>query len=411
MLKTVLKGIKPTDKKLLTRIVASLKKLQRLLDKAKVDAKAVVGGSIAKDTYLKGDHDCDVFVKFDYEKYKDKNLSKELGKVLKPLKPELVHGSRDYYFIKNEIQYEIVPVFDIDDPKKAVNVTDMSPLHVKWVKDKVKNKKDLVDEIRLAKQFCKVNRVYGAESYIKGFSGHVLDILVIYYGGFEKFLAAVTKWKDKEVIDPENFYKGLALKQMNKSKIEGPLVVVDPVLPERNAAAALSTEKVNELKDAAKKYLAKPDVLMFKIKKITKTELKRQKGKDKLFIFEATPMTGKEDVVGAKLLKAMELIRNQLKFHDFILKEADWYWDKKGKALLWYKVDSKELFPIQKWLGPPLAEKERVESFKKKYDKTFEENGSICSYIKRSYVKPEQLIKDVLKDKLLLQKVKSIKIV
>ncbi|HII71556.1 TPA: CCA tRNA nucleotidyltransferase, partial [Candidatus Woesearchaeota archaeon] len=60
----VLKEIKPTDKKLLKTVDAALKKLNDLLKKAKIDAVAVVGGSIAKDTYLKGDHDCDVFVKF-----------------------------------------------------------------------------------------------------------------------------------------------------------------------------------------------------------------------------------------------------------------------------------------------------------------------------------------------------------
>ncbi|MFC1722896.1 nucleotidyltransferase domain-containing protein [Nanoarchaeota archaeon] len=402
----VLKRIKPQDKKLLKAVDASLKQLNNLLKKGKVNAVAMVGGSIAKDTYLKGDHDCDVFVKFNYMEYKGKDISKVLGKVLKSLKPELVHGSRDYYFIKNEICYEIVPVLDITDPKKAENVTDMSPLHVEWVK----KHKGLEDEIRLAKQFCKAAKVYGAESYIRGFSGHVLDILVVHYGGFEKFLKKAVKWKDKEVVDPEKFHKD-ALKEMNQSKTESPIIVVDPVLPDRNAAAAISYEKMERFKEAARSYLKEATLGAFKIKKVTKTELNRRAGKDRLVLIEAFPKVGKEDVVGAKLLKAMELLRNQMKFYDFDLKESGWEWDKQGKALFWYILDKKELIPIAKWFGPPLVENDRVENFKKKYAKTFDEKGRICTYVKRKYINVDQLIIDVFKDDLMKQKVKLIKVI
>ena len=404
MLDGVLKDIKPSDAKLLKSVDVALKKLNDLISKKKVKAVAVLGGSIAKDTFLKGDHDCDVFVKFDYKTYKDQDISKELGKVLKSLKPELVHGSRDYYFIKNIIQYEIVPVLDIKDPAKAVNVTDMSPLHVDWVK----KHPGFEDEIRLAKQFCKAARVYGAESYIKGFSGHVLDILVIYYGGFEKFLQNAVNWKDKIVVDPEKHYNKDALVKLNKSKIVSPLIVVDPVYKERNAAAAMNEKMLDKFKETAREFLKKPTKDFFKIKKFTKAELKRQAGSDKLVVLEVKPLDGKKDIVGAKLLKAMELIRNQIKFYDFDLKEADWVWEN-GKAYFWYVVEKKDLFPITKWPGPPTSEPERVKSFKEKHEKTFMDKGRICAYVKRRYTKVEELLKESLTDELLKQKVKSIK--
>ncbi len=402
--KAVLKRIKPTDQKLRVKVDRFLKKLNDLLGKHK--AEAMIGGSIAKDTYLEGDHDCDIFVRFDYETYKDKDISKILGRVLSPLKPELVHGSRDYYFVKKQVNYEIVPVIHIDDPTKALNVTDMSPLHVEWVK----KHPGFEDEIRLAKQFCKAAKVYGAESFIRGFSGHVLDILVIHHGGFENFLKKAVRWKDKEVIDPDKHHKKDALKNFNKSKIEGPIIVVDPALPERNAAAALSYEKFERFKKAAHEFLKSPDKKFFEIKYIEPSDLVKRKGKNKLIMLEATPLPGKTDIVGAKLLKALELIRNQLKFCDFIVKEVDWEWDKKGKALFWFLLDPKDLFPITKWPGPPLVEKERVKSFKQKHKKTFIEKGRIYSYVKRKYVGADDLIKDLLKDPLLKQKVKSIKL-
>lgn len=403
MLGEVLKNIKPTDKKLLKDVDAFLKKLNAQIKKSGAKATAVMGGSIAKDTYLAGDHDCDIFVRFS-RSYKDKDLSKELSLILKPFKPKMVHGSRDYYHIKNGINYEIVPVLDIKQPSDAANVTDMSPLHVSWVK----KHPGFNDDIRLAKQFCKAAHVYGAESYIKGFSGHVLDILVIHYGGFIKLLRASQKWKDKEVIDPEKHYKRDALKQLNRSKIDSPIIIIDPVLPQRNAAAALSYDKLDVFRKAASEFLAHPEPSFFVITEKTEKELKQEAGNNKLLLIDVEAFAGKEDIVGAKLLKAFQQIRNQLKFYDFEVLQGGWKWNKKKKAQFWYILPPKELMKIKKWIGPPLSEKDRVKNFKSKYKKTFTENGRICTYVQRRYIKPEQLIDHIIKhDEHLYEKVKK----
>ena len=75
ILEGVLKKIKPTDEGILKDIEKFIENINSEIKKKKIKAKAVVGGSIAKDTYLQGDHDCDVFLQFDYS-YKDKDLSK-----------------------------------------------------------------------------------------------------------------------------------------------------------------------------------------------------------------------------------------------------------------------------------------------------------------------------------------------
>lgn len=212
------------------------------LKKSKIKAEAVVGGSFAKDTHLIGDHDCDIFVRFDYKKYKETDLSELLEKILKQFKAERVHGSRDYFQFRKSLNYEVVPVLKINKASEAVNVTDASPLHVAWIR---KYKKS--DEIRLAKAFCKAYKIYGAESYIKGFSGHVLDILTVYYGDFIKLLKASQKWKDKTVIDIMKYHDD-ALFELNSSKLQSPLIVVDPIQKDRNAAAALSYEAVEMFK-------------------------------------------------------------------------------------------------------------------------------------------------------------------
>ncbi|MBW2971728.1 CCA tRNA nucleotidyltransferase [Candidatus Woesearchaeota archaeon] len=400
----VLDQIRPTDKAALKEVDLFLKKLNSEIKKNRIKAKAVLGGSMAKDTFLKGDHDCDIFVKFDLS-YKDKDISKMLASLLKQFKPSLVHGSRDYYRVKNDMNYEIVPVLDIKDPKEAANVTDMSPLHVEWVK----KHPGFTDDIRLAKQFCKAAGVYGAESYIKGFSGHVLDILVIHYGGFNKLLIASQKWKDKEVIDPEKHYRRDALHKLNRSKTDSPIIIIDPVDPQRNAAAALSSEKLERFRKAAEAFLKSPSEESFTVKEKTVEQLKKESGRNKLVLLDVEAFTGKEDVVGAKLLKAFQQIRNQLNFYDFQILDAGWNWNKKRKAMFWYILDPKDLVPIKKWVGPPLTEKERVQNFKTKHKKTFTEKGRACTYVKRRYVEAEALLDDVIKqDEYLYEKVKKV---
>ena len=51
-------------KDILVELAPTIKKLNELLQDAKLDAYAQVGGSLAKGTYLQRDFDCDVFVLF-----------------------------------------------------------------------------------------------------------------------------------------------------------------------------------------------------------------------------------------------------------------------------------------------------------------------------------------------------------
>lgn len=80
----VLRRIKPTmdeEEALHARITGFLKEVNR----AGGDARAVLGGSGAKGTWLKGQHDADVFVLFP-GKYKSESLADILEKRLKKFK-------------------------------------------------------------------------------------------------------------------------------------------------------------------------------------------------------------------------------------------------------------------------------------------------------------------------------------
>src|SRR3989338_3099690 len=171
VLREVLKTVKPVPeeerrvKALVTEVVAKLKLPQ---------TTASLGGSGAKGTWLHGDHYVDIYVQVDKKKLQTKEISVLLRAHLKKKFSQVtqLHGSRDYFQIRHGgFTFEIVPILKIRKADEAVNITDISPLHARWV---TKHKKG--DQIRLAKAFCRAQGCYGAESYTQGFSGYVLEI-------------------------------------------------------------------------------------------------------------------------------------------------------------------------------------------------------------------------------------------
>jgi tRNA nucleotidyltransferase (CCA-adding enzyme) len=382
ILKEVLSEIKPKKKD--KEVYNFVNKLRKKVGK---QGDVIIGGSFAKDTHLKDNYDVDIFVRFN----KKNNLSERLEGFLKDWDYERIHGSRDYFKIG---RYEIVPVLNIDKPEDAENVTDMSPLHVKWVID---NSDELLrDDIRLLKQFCKGIGVYGAESYIKGFSGHVVDILVIYYGGFLKVLKNACKWKEKEIIDYYNYHKGKVMWNINKSKLESPLIVVDPVLPYRNAAAALSVEKFRKFIDCAKEFLKKPSKKYFKVERF---DAEKYDG----IVLEFEPLNGKEDVVGAKSLKVFEFIKKGLK--EFGVVDSGWEFGK-----MWFKVKNEKIGKEYERVGPSLKFKEGVKKFREKHKKTYVKKGKVCCLLKRKYVNVVDKLEYLLSKKYVKEKVKCIQL-
>lgn len=399
VLKEVLLEIKPNaeeEKELITKINAFLKKLNSGLK----HAKAELYGSGAKGTWLKGGFDADIFVKYNYKKFSGKSdkISEELRKYLskKRLKFGVMHGSRDYYRIKDDsFVYEIIPILDIKKADEAKNITDISPLHAKWVKANA-NKK-LIDDIRLAKAFLRANGLYGAESYINGFSGYVTEILIIYYRGFLNLLKASAKWKDKQAIDIKKYHKDVFL-ALNNSKLESPIIVVDPVDKTRNAAAALSYEKADKLKEAAKGFLKKPDKRFFEKEEITEDKLKEKSKGKKLAIINVKTESGKEDVIGARIVKSYGFILKKLGEKEFKVTDSGWAWDKKKKAMIWLMIDSKELSKYREHEGPFLDRKQHVNAFREKYRKVYEKGGRLYAMVEREHTKPEVYIKELMKD-------------
>lgn len=360
------------------------------------DVEVVAGGSTAKGTFLKGNFDVDMFVRFK----QGGDLSDLLEQVVIDLASELnviferVHGSRDYFqFSFQGFFFEIVPVKFIDDIGQVENVTDMSPLHVFWVRDKLGS--GLSGDIRLAKQFCKACGVYGAESYINGFSGHVLDILIIEYGGFDNFVRAVASWGERTVVDPEKQHVDV-FKELNKSKLDSPLIVIDPIDPARNASAALSVEKYDALIASCKAFLVNPSEQFFEIKPFSILDLqKSQLDGELLFVVKVTSLEGKRDVVATKVLKVFEFLSRHLQLHGFTVLSSTWNYDEVSH--LCFVVRDEVLSSHFEREGPPLKNSAAADRFRDVHkENVYERDGRLFVKVGREFLDPTRCIQHLL---------------
>lgn len=410
LLDEVLKEIQP-DAKFEREMFSRLNEIISKINKGRKGIKAILGGSGAKGTWLKS-FDADIFVLFDYGKFR--NRSNELPDILeKTLRKKFrnftrLHGSRDYFQIKQgNFTFEIVPILKIKKAEQAKNITDVSPLHSRWV---LRHKK-LRGDMKLAKQFCKAQNVYGAESYIRGFSGYICEILTVYYGSFLNLARNAAKWKDKIVIDVEKHYKGKdVFRLVNVSKLMSPLIVIDPVQKDRNAAAALSTEKFEAFKKAAGEFARHPSKDFFARKDMGGMFSIMAKG-HKLVTAKIGPLSGKTDVIGTKLLKIYEFMKEQLLKHEFRIMKAGWEWDKGNEAIFYFLLSRDKLPGNVKIEGPPLKIKTHVENFKKMHKKTFVKNKKMFAIEKRRFSSPEELLRSLAKSQFARERSKSIKII
>lgn len=405
----ILAKIKPTrqeEKEIAPQVSNFLKEINTFLG----DARAILGGSGAKGTWLRGQHDADVFIAFPYNKYKDKSsqLSDLLEAAIKQAgKPyKRLHGSRDYFQIReNDTTFELIPIIEITHARDALNITDVSPLHAEWVKKHSTEK--LRDDIRLAKAFCKAQRCYGAESYIRGLSGYVLELLIIQTGGFEKLLRQSMKWKNKQVIDVAKLYKkGSAWMSLNKAKLESPIIVIDPVDKSRNAAAALSKETWDAFGKRAAKFLKSPSAAFFEVGHVTLNELTRKKRKHVLVWIDTDSTHDKEDVAGTKLLQAFEFIKARL--GPFVVMKSGWEWDRKQHAIFWYLLKKKSLPSTELRKGPPLDLTYHVQSFREEHKRVFVRNGHAWAYIPVEHSKIEERIGHVTKNPFVTSRVQEV---
>ena len=382
ILKNVLAKVNPPNEEL-ELIEKFLKNfISKLKAKLKSNAEVFVGGSFAKKTLIKkGQYDIDVFVRFN-ENFRGENISNPTEKAIKSLKNigkiSRIHGSRDYFKINVSPLFfvEVIPVIKVKNPKDAENITDLSYFHVGYIKNKLKTEK-ILEEVRLAKAFCHAVNCYGAESYIQGFSGYAIELLIYHYGGFFNFVKAISKIKNKEIIDIEKLYKNKNEIEMNlnSAKRTSPIILIDPTYKERNALAALSKETFEKFQNSCKKFLKNPSEKFFENEKINLEKMRdnAKKNNFEFILLEAGTNKQEGDIAGSKLIKFYRHLGDEIeKF--FEIKDNGFEYNRKKEARYFFVVKKRNEIIIS---GPNSDDKKNSEIFRKKHKDTFTKNGRI----------------------------------
>jgi len=211
-------------------------------------------GSTARNTWLAGDRDIDLFVCFppDLDREALERYGLEVGHAV------LSEGHEEYAehpYVHGDwrgFDVDLVPCYNVADATAIESAVDRTPFHTRYLCERLDD--DRAGAVRVTKQFCKAIGVYGSDLRTRGFSGYLVELLVLEYGGFRSLVEAAADWHPPVELDPEGH---------GQATFDDPLVVIDPTDPERNVAAVCAPASVARFQHYARDLLAAPREALF----------------------------------------------------------------------------------------------------------------------------------------------------
>lgn len=377
----------------------------------KFNKEAVLMGSVAKNTFLKGDKDLDIFVFFPEEVEKEK-LEEEGLKVGKTVFDQFGGDYAVEYaehpYTKGQIdnfEVEIVPCCQVESGSDLKSSVDRTPFHTRWVNDHLSQEEK--QEVIILKKFLKGLGLYGSSLKTKGFSGYLCELLIYKYGSLESLIAAAPDWQRKEKIDPEGHWQsdtGISVpKHLWQRFKEDILVVIDPVDPERNVASVLSHENYSKFIYECWKFNRQPASDYFFPSAPKEPDLKRIKRKverrgQMLVIESEKPDEVVDDILYPQLRKAMRRIDKLLAKHEFELFDQGLFVDSEaGKIRLLFNLKVWKLPPARKRQGPRVYHNsQHLKQFTDKYDYVWVEDDRLVTIIDRDHQQCQDLLRNFL---------------
>jgi tRNA nucleotidyltransferase (CCA-adding enzyme) len=336
-----------------------------------VNATVRVEGSVAKDTWLSGNPDIDIFMRLPTT-IPRKNLGDVGLKIAKKAagSARQIERFAEHPYLQiflDGYKVDIVPCYDTKRGEWQ-SATDRTPFHTDYIKSRLG--KELLGEVRLLKKFMTGTEVYGAELKVGGFSGYLCELLIMKYGGFAQTIRAFAAYSRRVVIDIEGFY---AERENELSLLfPEPLVIVDPVDKGRNVASPVQPQKLYEFIGAAREFLKNPSEEFFyppKPKVLSSEELKSQfgiRGSSTLFVVTGE-LNAVPDVLWGQLYRSKRSLRTLLETSDFrVLKDAVWS-NEKSLSVFMFELEQQVLPNVKKHLGPPLEREAECVKYLTKY--------------------------------------------
>ena len=403
ILREVLKKIKPSPKEQ-SELNNFSNKVIALI--AKQNFRATLEGSLAKGTWISGDHDVDVFAFFDKKvpratlEKKGLEIGKKVAKALKSkFQTEYAEHPYTRIFCKDYI-LDVVPCYEHKTLQELHSAVDRTPFHTAYVRQNLSEQQR--DEVRLLKQFMKGVNVYSAKEKVRGFSGYLCELLVIYYGNFGHAVKeAAHNWKYGLILDLKGFYKPEQHPEL-RARFKHPLIAIDPTDKNRNVAAALDSEKFEGFIFACKEFLKKTSIKFFfpqPPKLFSSAQLKKELEKHgHILLVKFSQPKLVEDILYSQLRSSAAAIEKQFKLNEFRVLESTIF--SNSSAYLIFELEDFELPKVKVFEGPPVSVPQKYQdAFVKKYKK-FEpwvEKGRWYVEVPRKITTADKFLKELLK--------------
>ena len=346
------------------------------------------GGSYAKDTWLAGDTDVDIFIKFNSSTPRERfvEISQKVGyAAMKGHAPSTRYSEHPYVEAKvRKTRINIVPYYDVD-PGKWKSSADRSPYHTKNMKKALTT--PMKKEVRLLKAFFKSAGVYGAEIARQGFSGYVSEVLVLNFGSFENTVKAMADMQENFVIGNTG------------EKFDTPIVIIDPIDKKRNLAAAISKENVGRLMLRCRAFERNPSMEFFRPcrQKIPGFDSKN------ILVVEFSFGPKSPETIWGQIKRASAALATQLGQEGFTVFRNGSYTDEKSKSWLFFLLESIKIPPVRLKEGPVFFRKDYAGHFiKKNIDQSqvmwVGRSGKIISLEERQFNNARMFLTDLLKN-------------
>lgn len=399
---SILKEIKPTKEenkkisKLTEKIICFI---NNICEEENINAKAILVGSVAKETFLRGKSDIDIFISFPLDTPLDE--LKEKGLYLGYKCSDAMNGkASEHYashpYVKSSINgfnVDFVPCYNINDSSQLKSAVDRTILHTNYIKNNLNE--DQKDEVLLLKKFMTETKTYGSEFKVGGFAGYLCELLILYYGTFEKTLENAANWKFGTIIDLKNFKTANLFKD--------PLVTIDPTDKNRNVGSALRLDKMCQFISCSRNYLESKSKEKYfyplKKDKIHKKDILENfdnRGTKTIAIKFNIPDIPL-DTLHPQLNKTVESLSEKLNKEDFHVFKSGYWSDEEEIAILLLELNIFKQNNIKIHFGPKIFATKPCKDFLDKHgiDKCYTLNDFLVLNTKREFVFAEDLISHV----------------
>lgn len=324
-------------------------------------ADVVHVGSSARDTWLPGDQDIDVFVRFppDTDRETLETTGLEIGHAVLPEGREQ-YAEHPYVSGPLEgIEVDVVPCYRLESATDVRSAVDRTPFHDAYLRERLEP--ETTTEVRLGKAFLTAAGIYGSDLRTRGFGGYLTELLVADYGSFGTLLEAVADWSPPVELDPADHAA---------TAFDDRLVVVDPTDPERNVAAVCSPESVARFQHYAREFLAEPTLEAFEPTEpspLAESELAAhlERRETTLVALHFDPPDLVDDQLWPQLRKTERGIVDELGRLGFLVGRSTVVADETAAVLLDCQVAALPAMEIHE--GPPVHVRDHAEGFWQRY--------------------------------------------